>query len=68
MEICQGNFSTPHELQYAPWIMHIVYILLFLVLVLVPVNFTHILQGCLTSTGAIIWLPQCQLSNPEGDK
>ena len=22
--------------------------------------FTHILQGCFTGTGAIIWLPQCQ--------
>ena len=28
--------------------------------------FTHILQGCFTVTGAIIWLPQCQWSNPEG--
>ena len=26
----------------------------------------HILQGCFTGTGAIIWLPQCQWSNPEG--
>ena len=28
--------------------------------------FNHILQGCFTGTGAIIWLPQCQWSNPEG--
>ena len=28
--------------------------------------FTHILQGYFTGTGAIIWLPQCQWSNPEG--
>ena len=27
--------------------------------------FTHILQGCFTGSGAIIWLPQCQWSNPE---
>ena len=26
----------------------------------------HILQGCFTCTGAIIWLPQCKWSNPEG--
>ena len=26
----------------------------------------HILQGYFTGTGAIIWLPQCQWSNPEG--
>ena len=32
---------------------------------LVPVNITNILQGYFTGTGAIIWLPQCQLSNPE---
>ena len=29
-------------------------------------SFTHILQGYFTGTGAIIWLPQCQWSNPEG--
>ena len=29
------------------------------------VHFTHVLQGCFTGTGAIIWLPQCQWSNPE---
>ena len=28
--------------------------------------FIHILQGCITGTGAIIWLPLCQWSNPEG--
>ena len=27
--------------------------------------FAHILQGCFTGIGAIIWLPQCQWSNPE---
>ena len=32
---------------------------------LVPVDFTHILQGYFTSTGAIIWLPQWQWSNSE---
>ena len=34
---------------------------------LVMVDFYHILQGYFTGTGAIIWLPQCQWSNPEGD-
>ena len=29
------------------------------------VDFTHILQGYFTGTGAIIWLPQCKWSNPE---
>ena len=32
----------------------------------VLVDFTHILQDHFTSTGAIIRLPQCQWSNPEG--
>ena len=29
-------------------------------------NHTHIFQGEFSGTGAIIWLPQCQWSNPEG--
>ena len=33
--------------------------------ILVLGNFTHILQGYFTGTGAITWLPQCQWSNPE---
>ena len=32
----------------------------------VVLDFTHILQSYFTDTGAIIWLPQCQWSNPEG--
>ena len=28
-------------------------------------DFTHILQGYFTGTGAILWLPQCQWSDPE---
>ena len=27
--------------------------------------FTHLLQGYISGTGAIIWLPQCQWNNPE---
>ena len=27
--------------------------------------YPHTLQGCFTGTGAILWLPQCQWSNPE---
>ena len=34
--------------------------------VLLLTSVTHILQGCFTGAGAIIWLPQCQWSNPEG--
>ena len=34
--------------------------------VLLPVKFTLILQGYFTGTEAIIWLPQCQWSNPGG--
>ena len=30
------------------------------------VIFHHILQGYFTGTGAIMWLPQCLWSNPEG--
>ena len=29
-------------------------------------DFSYILQGYFTGTGAISWLPQCQWSNPEG--
>ena len=29
-------------------------------------DFNHILQGCFTGTGAILWLPRCQWSNPDG--
>ena len=34
--------------------------------VVVPADFTHILQGYFTVTGAILWLPQCQWSSNEG--
>ena len=33
---------------------------------LVWVDLTHIFQGYFAGTGAILWLPQCQRSNPEG--
>ena len=33
---------------------------------LVLIQYTHILQGYFTGTGAIIGLPQCQWRNPEG--
>ena len=48
--------------QYIPWNMRVVPVLFCFVLV----DFTHILQGSFTGTGAILWLPQCQWSNPEG--
>ena len=35
------------------------------ILHLVLADITHILQGYFTGTGAIIWLPQYQWSNPE---
>ena len=50
-------------LQYIPWNIHMVHVLL---VSLVLVNFTHILQGYFTGNGAIIGLPHCQWSNPEG--
>ena len=38
----------------------------FVVCWLVLINFTHIVPGHFTGTGAITWLPQCHWSNPEG--
>ena len=32
---------------------------------LLPADFTNILQGHFTGTGAVIWLSQCQWGNPE---
>ena len=32
----------------------------------VIINFTHMLQGYFTYSGAVIWLPQCQWGSPEG--
>ena len=55
-----------------PWNIHIVlfcFVLLWLrhgCLVDLCDAFIQILQGCFTGTGAILWLPQCQWSNPEG--
>ena len=31
----------------------------------ISANFAHTLQGCFVGTGAIIWLPQCQQSDPD---
>ena len=71
------NIITPEIIifcyygHYIPWNMHIVllcFVLLWLYnefLVDLCVQFIHILQGCFTDTGAIMWLPQCQWSNPE---
>ena len=57
---------------YMPWIIHHICHELYIMCVvccvfvcLVMVDFIHILQGYLTGTGAIIWLPQCQWSNPD---
>ena len=44
---------------------HVVHALLYVGLSVLT-DFTHIFQGYFTGTGAIMWLPQCQWSNPEG--
>ena len=49
--------------QYIPRLTHTVHDLLHRCQT--AINFTHILQGCFTSTGAIKRLPQCQWSKPE---
>ena len=46
--------------QYIPRIMHTIR---NFVVVLKMINFSHILQGNFTDTGAITWQPQCQWSN-----
>ena len=51
-------------LHYIPWIMHMFERVTFRC-GLVMVDVTHILQGCFTGIGAILWLPQCQVRNPE---
>ena len=50
-----------HRLEYIPKIM----LMVTYYCVLLWFDITHILQGCFTGTGAIIWLPQCQWSNLE---
>ena len=52
--------NTIDYVQYTPGIIISLCCVSFLA------NCTHILQGYFTGTGAIIWLPQCQWSNPEG--
>ena len=49
--VCYALFCCGYTISFC-WI-YVVYLI-------------HILQGCFTGTGAIIWLPQCQWSNPEG--
>ena len=47
--------STSHKMCALCWAL----------LLLGSCPFTHILQGYFTGTGAILWLPQCQWSNPD---
>ena len=49
-----------HPKNYVTWFMMCCFCF-----VSVLSDFTHILQGYFTGTGAIKWLPQCQWSNPE---
>ena len=53
-----------YKLQYIPIIMHMVHALLCFVVG--TFQFTHMLQGYFTCTGAVIWLARHQWSNPEG--
>ena len=47
-----------------PKIVFKIHTLLCFAMGLILVDISHILQGYFTGTGAIIWLPQCQWSNP----
>ena len=58
--------SCVTTVQYIPWIMHMVCSLPCFCYGLAITDFIHILQGYFTGTGAILWLPQCLWSNPEG--
>ena len=53
------NFTCP--LWPHMWLVH----LLIPCFGLTLVDYIHILQGCFTGTGAIIWLSQCKWSNPK---
>ena len=48
------------------FVLHFPVVMSLLVLVFLCDTFTHILQGYFTGTGAIIGLPLCLWSNPEG--
>ena len=60
------------DVQYIPRNMHTIFVVLCFVVVMQSfiMNshevFIHIHQGCFAGTGAIVWLPQCQWSKPDG--
>ena len=71
--LCQFIFwtlSMMHLLPFTSWdgsMLFLFYIRLETNLIFIIFDsFAYILQGHFTGTGAIIWLPQCQSSNPEG--
>ena len=60
-----------HYIQYIPRNMHTVVVLCFVVVMQSFIMnshevFIHIHQGCFAGTGAIVRLPQCQWSKPDG--
>ena len=58
------NRGPGYYAQHIPIIIHTLRVLFCGCFV--HTDYTHILQGCFTGTGAIIWLPQCQWTHPEG--
>ena len=67
-----GEVTGGFHVQYIPRNMHTVFVVLCFVVVMQSfiMNshevFIHIHQGCFAGTGAIVRLPQCQWSKPDG--
>ena len=56
-----------HPMKYETFLLCTYFVMIILLFVVEKSGlFAHIVQGYFTGTGAIIWLPQCQWSNPEG--
>ena len=66
MDTLHGILYTVYPIKYAQWcaLFSFVWVTKYFVVDLYN-RLTHILQDCFTGTGAIMWLPQCQWSNPE---
>ena len=66
---CKGHYhpqaSHDSQVQYISRIIHNIQAVCVVSYGLALTNFTYVPQGFFTGTGAIMWLPQCQWSNPE---
>ena len=66
---CWSRSMSPYDVIRPQWVKMstLVWFLWVVLLFLMDLDvaFTHIIQGCFTGTGAIIWLPQCLWGNPE---